>query len=211
VLNTQTANYVFAGPTSGSAAIPTFRALVSADIPNNAANTTGSAATAATENMGTNSTAIATTAQVQSSVAVITSNFTEGTGTMHTVMTIPSSGNIATGAAFAGRCSGAYQFSTAEKIELELNASQTVQNGSIDVYIAYNNTTSSDPFLVDQSYTTALVSANQAAAPAVPYAWHIDFGGTWNATTAGTIALQATTSSSSGTLTILAGARCVIF
>jgi hypothetical protein len=40
---TQTANTVFAGPATGSAATPTFRALVSADIPNNAANTTGTA------------------------------------------------------------------------------------------------------------------------------------------------------------------------
>ena len=40
-LSTQTANTLFAGPASGSAAGPTFRALVSADIPNNAANTTG--------------------------------------------------------------------------------------------------------------------------------------------------------------------------
>ncbi len=40
---TQSANRVFAGPTSGSAAQPTFRALVSADIPNNAADTTGTA------------------------------------------------------------------------------------------------------------------------------------------------------------------------
>ncbi len=32
-LDTQTANYVFAGPDSGAAAVPTFRALVSADIP----------------------------------------------------------------------------------------------------------------------------------------------------------------------------------
>ena len=43
-LKTQTANYVFAGPTTGVAAQPTFRALVSADIPNNAASTTGTAA-----------------------------------------------------------------------------------------------------------------------------------------------------------------------
>jgi hypothetical protein len=41
---TQTANTVLAGPTTGSAAQPTFRSLVSADIPNNAANTTGTAA-----------------------------------------------------------------------------------------------------------------------------------------------------------------------
>ena len=32
-LNTQSANYVFSGPASGSAAAPTFRALVAADIP----------------------------------------------------------------------------------------------------------------------------------------------------------------------------------
>jgi hypothetical protein len=31
--NTQTANYVLAGPTAGAAAVPTFRALVAADIP----------------------------------------------------------------------------------------------------------------------------------------------------------------------------------
>jgi len=44
VFGTQTANTVFAGPTSGGAASPGFRALVSADIPNNAANTSGTAA-----------------------------------------------------------------------------------------------------------------------------------------------------------------------
>ena len=43
-LLTQTANTVFAGPTSGGAANPAFRLLVSADIPNNAANTSGTAA-----------------------------------------------------------------------------------------------------------------------------------------------------------------------
>ena len=43
-LSVQTQNTILAGPTTGSAAQPTFRALVSADIPNNAANTTGTAA-----------------------------------------------------------------------------------------------------------------------------------------------------------------------
>ena len=43
---TQTANYGFMGPATGAAAAPTFRALVSADIPNNAANTSGLAGTA---------------------------------------------------------------------------------------------------------------------------------------------------------------------
>lgn len=39
--NTQTANIVFAGPSSGSAAAPTFRALVGADLPNPTASTLG--------------------------------------------------------------------------------------------------------------------------------------------------------------------------
>jgi len=47
-LDNQNANAVFAGPGAGGAAAPTFRALVSADIPNNAANTTGSAGTLTT-------------------------------------------------------------------------------------------------------------------------------------------------------------------
>ncbi len=42
-LANESANTVLAGPASGSATTPTFRALASADIPNNAANTTGSA------------------------------------------------------------------------------------------------------------------------------------------------------------------------
>lgn len=43
---TQAANTLYAGPTTGAAAAPGFRALVSADVPNNAADTTGNAATA---------------------------------------------------------------------------------------------------------------------------------------------------------------------
>ena len=53
-LNTENANTIFAGPTTGAAAQPTFRGLVSADIPNNAANTSGTAAIA---------TAVSTTTQ----------------------------------------------------------------------------------------------------------------------------------------------------
>ena len=45
-LNTQSANIVLAGPSSGSAATPTFRALVSADVPTLNQSTTGNAATA---------------------------------------------------------------------------------------------------------------------------------------------------------------------
>jgi hypothetical protein len=73
-LATQTANTVLAGPATGSPATPTFRALVSADIPNNAASTTGTAAnlsgtpalpngtTATTQSVADNSTNLETTA-----------------------------------------------------------------------------------------------------------------------------------------------------
>ena len=43
-LATESANRVLAGPTTGSAATPTFRALVAADIPTLNQNTTGTAA-----------------------------------------------------------------------------------------------------------------------------------------------------------------------
>jgi hypothetical protein len=45
-LANENANTIFAGPSSGAAAAPTFRVLVAADIPSNAANTTGNASTA---------------------------------------------------------------------------------------------------------------------------------------------------------------------
>jgi hypothetical protein len=66
-LATQTANYVWAGPTSGSAAAPTFRALVTADIPWATPGTIGS---------GTPNTGAFTTI---SATGVITSTLSTGT------------------------------------------------------------------------------------------------------------------------------------
>ena len=48
-LSNANANTIFAGPASGAAAAPAFRSLVSLDIPNNAANTTGTAAALAAD------------------------------------------------------------------------------------------------------------------------------------------------------------------
>ena len=53
-LATQSANMVFAGPGSGSAAQPTFRSLVVADVPTLNQNTSGNAATATLATTGTN-------------------------------------------------------------------------------------------------------------------------------------------------------------
>lgn len=78
-LNTQTANTVFAGPATGSAAQPTFRSLVSADIPNNAANTTGTASNVtATSNATLTTLSALTTASSLASVGTITSGTWNG-------------------------------------------------------------------------------------------------------------------------------------
>jgi hypothetical protein len=52
-LNTQSANLVWAGPTTGAAAAPTFRALVAADLPNNGANPTATASDTAVNGSAT--------------------------------------------------------------------------------------------------------------------------------------------------------------
>ena len=79
-LLTQSANLILAGPATGSAAKPTFRSLVSADIPNNAANTSGTASnlsgtpalpngtTATTQGSGDSSTKLATDAFVSTAL-----------------------------------------------------------------------------------------------------------------------------------------------
>lgn len=63
----QPANQVWAGPTSGAPAAPTFRQLVSADVPSSAALT--GTPTAPTPTTGDNSTKIATTAFVTTAIA----------------------------------------------------------------------------------------------------------------------------------------------
>ena len=77
-LATQSANTIFAGPSSGLAATPTFRSLVSLDIPNNGANTTGNAATV-------------TGLSVASGKTLAVSNSLTLAGTDSTTMTFPSS------------------------------------------------------------------------------------------------------------------------
>jgi hypothetical protein len=57
----QAANTFWGGPATGSDALPAFRSLVSADIPNNAANTSGNATTATTATLATTASALAST------------------------------------------------------------------------------------------------------------------------------------------------------
>lgn len=66
----QTANTIFSGPTSGGAAGPTFRAMVSADIPSSVA--LAGSPTTTTQAASDSSTKIATTAQVQAAIVAST-------------------------------------------------------------------------------------------------------------------------------------------
>lgn len=79
-LANQSANTVFAGPTTGAATQPTFRGLVSADIPNNAANTTGTASNiTATSNSTLTTLTALTSASNLNTVGTITSGTWNGT------------------------------------------------------------------------------------------------------------------------------------
>jgi hypothetical protein len=90
-LVSQSQNYVWAGGCSGGSAPPSFRALCSADIPNNAANTSGTAAnlsgtpalpngtTGTTQSQADNSTKLATTAYADAGLATKQATLT-GTG-----------------------------------------------------------------------------------------------------------------------------------
>ena len=99
-LATQTANQILAGPTTGSAAAPAFRALVAADIPDISATylTTSAASStyapldsptftgtpaAPTPSAGNNSTQVATTAYVDGAVAAIVDTAPEALNTLN--------------------------------------------------------------------------------------------------------------------------------
>lgn len=101
VLTTQSANTIFAGPTSGGAAAPTFRSLVSADIPNNAADTTGkSAATDALKSA-------TTTVDVSAATAPSTGQVLTATDSTHaTWQTLSTGGTVTSITAGAGLSGG---------------------------------------------------------------------------------------------------------
>ena len=99
---TKTANYVLAGPASGNAAAPGFRALVDADIPNTIARLasptfTGTPLITTTPTSGDNSHAIADTAfviaEINSRLASNDAMLFKGTlGTGGTITTVPTNG-----------------------------------------------------------------------------------------------------------------------
>jgi hypothetical protein len=118
-LATQTANRVWAGPTSGSAATPTFRALVAADIPDISATYLTASSTATLTNksgaisqwtndsgyitsasVGTNITTVGTVTTGTWNATVVTGQY-GGTGVANTGKTITLGGNFTTSGANA--------------------------------------------------------------------------------------------------------------
>jgi len=91
-LDNQNANVIFAGPSTGEAAAPTFRSMVAADVPTLNQNTTGTAAnlsgtpalpngtTATTQTQADNTTKLATTAYVDTGLGGKQASVTWGTG-----------------------------------------------------------------------------------------------------------------------------------
>jgi hypothetical protein len=107
-LATQAANKIWAGPTTGSAAAPTFRSLVAADVPTLNQNTTGTAATA--DALSANPTDC-TTDQFATSIAAsgnlgcaqVAYSQVSGTPTLATVATSGSASDLGAGTLPAAR------------------------------------------------------------------------------------------------------------
>ncbi len=167
----QDPNKVYAGPASGAtAAAPTFRLLVSADIPNNAANTTGNAATAtkletARAINGTNfdgSAAITITANTPTSLtfnnggagAVSGTTFNGGTARTISYNTIGAQaefGNQDANKVYAGPISGASatpSFRSLSSSDIPAlaylsNSTSSIQSGYFGDIFLYDDTTPS--------------------------------------------------------------------
>lgn len=99
---TQAANKVWAGPTTGADAQPAFRALVSADIPNNAADTSGKATTAGNADTVT---AVGGVAAASVASGANLANAATSANTANAIVKRDASGNFS-GGTFTGAVSG---------------------------------------------------------------------------------------------------------
>ena len=201
-LNSETANTIFAGPVSGANAQPGFRSLVSADIPNNAANTSGNAANATSATSATTATNIAggtalkipfqTGAGVTSFIAAptVSNTFLEYNGTSLVWSTVPGSGTVTTVSVvsangFAGSVANS---STTPAITLSTSITGILKGDGTSISAAI----ASDFPTLNQSTT-----GNAATASACPYSGLTGTVTTWNQSTTGNAA-TATTSTNIG-------------
>ena len=186
---TKTANYILAGPASGSAAAPSFRALVDADIPNTIARLasptfTGTPLITTTPTSGDNSHAIADTAfviaEINSRLASNDAMLFKGTlGTGGTVTTVPTNGYQA-GWTYRVITAGEYAGQQCEIGDLLIaitdgpatgssvtNAHWTVAQTNIDgsIYMGTNSLTSGQLLVADGTAGKIKTSGYTIAAP----------------------------------------------
>lgn len=152
-LATQNANLVFAGPTTGSAATPTFRSLVAADIPSlDAAKiTTGALATA---RLGSGSASLATFLRGDSTWATPTA----GAGGTTTQIQFNNSGALSGAANFTFTSgSGQVTLNQAGNGNNTLYGKRVTDSGPTGSLILYQNQAASvDLFKVDVSGNTTM-------------------------------------------------------
>jgi hypothetical protein len=158
-LNTQSANEVFAGPSSGSAAEPAFRALVANDIPTLNQNTTGTASnvtgTVAIANGGTGQ----TTQQLALNAlagAVTSGEYLRGNGTNVVMSTIqagdlPSLSGTYVTQSEVGAASGVASLDGTGKVPL------TQLPAAVFIYQGVWNPSTNTPTLIDGTGVTGYV------------------------------------------------------
>jgi hypothetical protein len=167
---TTTREFLTSVGSAGAALAPTFSALVSGDIPNNAANTSGNALTATTATTATNATNVATTATNSSSstffpifVASSTGS-NQGADTSTGLTWVPSTGTL-TATVFSGSLSGNATTATSATIATNLgggaggtipyqtsaNVTAMLSNGTAGYLLQSNGTTLAPTWVVAPS------------------------------------------------------------
>lgn len=132
-----------------------------------------------------------------------TTQYTNATTGLTTIVTSPS---IAAGWLVYVDCQGTYSITgTAEKIGIALTASQTAQNMDYGAFINYSAAAGVGSVGFSGTSTTggtAISGGGVVGSTGAVYAFRISGRILWNATTAGTVALQAETGNALGTVTI---------
>jgi hypothetical protein len=110
------------------------------------------------------------------------------------------------------RCDGLYSSSsTSADVELGVNASQTPQSIWYQAGIANGITNTNSWKPVNSITNNTLLSGAAPTTANANYNWELNGVIQWNASTAGTFTIQAATSNTAGTITIVTSAACSIF
>jgi hypothetical protein len=189
---TQTANTVFAGPSTGGAVAPTFRSLVAADVPTLNQNTTGTASnvtgTVAIANGGSGQTT-AQTAMNAFAGAVTSGSYLRGNGTNVVMSTIqaadvPTLNQNTTGSAATLTTARTIQTNLASTSSASFNGSANVTPGVTGTLPVANGGTGATTLTANNVLLGNGTSALQAVAPGTSGNILTSNGTTWVSATA---------------------------